>query len=133
MHCSEASVHSWSFPYLEMQCEVRVETEAYWEGELEGLLTTGAWIYFGGYLLETYLLTQQIVALSSAESECTSIKDVAHALEIRNVLAECDMTLRMKGKMDRTAGRVTASRRQVSPCASLGCAIIVAAAVVQKA
>ena len=52
-HCSEASVHSWSFPYQEMQCEVKVVKGAYWEGKLEGLLTTGAWIYFGGYLLET--------------------------------------------------------------------------------
>ena len=36
-HYSKVSVHSWSFPYQEMQCEVRVVTEAYWEGELEGL------------------------------------------------------------------------------------------------
>ena len=36
-HYSEASVHSWSFPYQEMQCEVRVVTRTYWEGELEGL------------------------------------------------------------------------------------------------
>ena len=48
-HYSEASVHSWSFPCQEMQCEVKVVTEAYWEGELEGLLTTadcGA-VYYG--------------------------------------------------------------------------------------
>ena len=53
-HHSEASVHSWSFPYQEMQCEVRVVKGANWEGELEGLSTTGAWICFCGYLLETY-------------------------------------------------------------------------------
>ena len=99
---SEASVHSWSFPYQEMQCEVRVETEAYWEGDLEGLSTTGAWIYFGGSLLETSSSTQQIVALSTSESEYISTKDVAHTLEIRNVLAECDMTLKTKGKTDVT-------------------------------
>ena len=34
-HDSEASVHTWSFPYQEMQREVRVVIEAYWEGELE--------------------------------------------------------------------------------------------------
>ena len=68
-HCSGASVHSWSFPYQEMQCEVRLVTEAYWEGELEGLSTTGAWICSGDYLLETYSSTQQIVALSTKESE----------------------------------------------------------------
>ena len=45
-HYSEASVHSWCFPYQEMQHEARVVTEAYWEGELEGLSTTGAWIFF---------------------------------------------------------------------------------------
>ena len=88
-------------------------TEAYWEGELEGLLMTGAWIYFGGYLLETYSSTQQIVALSITESEYTSMKDVAHALEIRSALAEYGMTLRMKGKTYRTAGRATAARRRV--------------------
>ena len=59
-HYSIASLHSWSFPYQEMQCEVRVVTEAYWEGELEGLLTTGAWIYFGDHLLETCSSTQEI-------------------------------------------------------------------------
>ena len=32
-----------------MQCEVKAVTEAYWEGELEGQLTTGAWIYFGSW------------------------------------------------------------------------------------
>ena len=74
------------------------DTEAFWEGELEGLSTTGAWIYFGGHLLETYSSTQQIVALSTTESEYISIKDVAHALEIRSALAECGMTLKMMGK-----------------------------------
>ena len=64
-----------------MQCEVKVVTEAHWVRELEGLLTTGAWIYFGGYLMETCSSTQQIVALSTAESEYISIKDVAHALD----------------------------------------------------
>ena len=68
-HYSGASVHSWSFPYQEMQCEVRVVKGAHWEGELEGLLTTGAWIYVGGYLLES---TQQIVALTTAERVSTS-------------------------------------------------------------
>ena len=64
-------------------------TEAYWEGKLEGLSTTGAWIYFGVYLLETYSSTQQIMALSTTKSEYFSIKDVVHALEIRSALAEC--------------------------------------------
>ena len=62
-------------------------------------------------MLETYLSTQQSVALSTTESEYISTKDVVHALEIRSVLAECDMTLKMKGKTDVTAGRATAARR----------------------
>ena len=112
-HYTEASVHSWSLPYQEMQCDIRVVTGAYWEGELEGLSTTSAWIYFGGYLLETYSWTQQSVALSTTENEYISTKDVAHTLEIRSDLAECDTTLRMKGKTDVTAGRTTAARREV--------------------
>ena len=87
-----------------------------WEGELEGLSTTGAWICFGGYLLETYSSTQQIVALSTTESQYILTKDVADALEIRSVLAECDMTPKMKGKTDVTAGRATAARRGSAAC-----------------
>ena len=64
-------------------------------------------------MLETYSSTQQIVALSTAESEYISMKDVAHALEIRSALAECGMTLKTKGKTDVTAGRATAARRGV--------------------
>ena len=56
------------------------------------------------------------MALSTTESEYVSTKDVAHALEIRNVLAECDMTLKMKGKTDGTAGRATAARRELAAC-----------------
>ena len=95
-HHSEVPVHSWSFPYQEMQCEVRVVKGAYWEGELE-TVNDGRLDSFWWYLLETYSSTQQIVALSTTESEYISTKDVAHALEIRNVLAECDLTLKMKG------------------------------------
>ena len=53
------------------------------------------------------------MALSTTESEYISMKDVAHALEIRSVLAECDMTLKMKGNTDVTAERATAARRGV--------------------
>ena len=112
-HYSEAPVLGWSFPYQEMPSEIRAVTDANWSGELEGLRSTScAWIYFGGYLLETYSSTQQIVALSTTGSEYISItKGVAHALEIRSVLAESDMTLKMMGKTDVTVGRATAARR----------------------
>ena len=53
------------------------------------------------------------MALSTTESEYISIKDVAHALEIRSALAECGMTLKMMGKTDVTAGRAKAARRGV--------------------
>ena len=51
------------------------------------------------------------MALSTTESEYISTEDVAHALEIHSALAECDMTLKMMGKTDATAGRATAGRR----------------------
>ena len=53
------------------------------------------------------------MVLSTAESECISIKDVAHALEIRSALAEYGMTPKMMGKTDVTAGRAMAARRGV--------------------
>ena len=64
-------------------------------------------------LLETYSSKQQIVALSVTESEYIWTKDVAHALELRSVLAECDIMAKMKGKTDVTAGRATAAKRGV--------------------
>ena len=53
------------------------------------------------------------MALSTTESEYISIKDVAHALEIRSALAECGMTLKMMGETDVTAEPATAARRGV--------------------
>ena len=71
---SEAHMLNWSFPYQEeMPSEIKTVTDAYWVGELDGLRSTSCgWIYFGDHLLETYSSTQQIVALSTAESEYIS-------------------------------------------------------------
>ena len=62
--------------------------DANWTGKLETLRSTSCgWTYFDDHLLETYSLTQQIVTLSTAESEYISItKDVAHALEVRRAM-----------------------------------------------
>ena len=111
---SEPPVLSWSFPYQEMPSEIRAVTDANWAGELEGLRSTSCgWIYLCDHLLETYSLTQQIVALSTTESEYISIKDVVHALGIRSALAEYGMTIKMMGKTDVTAGCATAARHGV--------------------
>ena len=77
---------SWTFPCQELPSEIRAVTDANWAGELEALRSTSCgWIYFGDHLLETYRSTQQIVALSTAESEYISVtKGAAHALEIRS-------------------------------------------------
>ena len=53
------------------------------------------------------------MALTTTEGEYISTTDVARALEIGSDFAECDMTLRMKGITDVTAGRVMAARRGV--------------------
>ena len=50
----------------------------------------------------------------------------------RSVLAECKMTLKMKGETDGTAGRATAARRGVGRMHHLDCAIVVAATVVGR-
>ena len=91
---SEAPVLSWSFPYQGIPSEIRAVTAANWAGELEGLRSTSCgWNYFGDHLLETYSSTQQIVALSTAESEYISItKGAAHALEVRSAMVEFGLT-----------------------------------------
>ena len=75
---------SWSFPYQNMP-----------RGNWMGLRSTSrGWIYFGDHLLETHSSTQQIVALSTAESEYISItKGTAHALEVRSAMVEYGLTL----------------------------------------
>ena len=82
------------FMSQEMPSEIRAVTDANWAGELEGLrLTSCGWIYFGDHLLETYSSTQQIVALSTAESEYISItKGASHALEVRSAMVEFGLT-----------------------------------------
>ena len=98
---SKGSVHSWSFPYQEMQCEVRVVTEANWEGELVGFCCTRIRRHSR---LWRCLLTRV---------SHISTRNVARALEIRSGLAECDMTLKMMGKSDVTTGCAMAARRGV--------------------
>ena len=50
---------------------------------------TCGWICFGDHVLETHSSTQQIVALSTAESEYISItKGPAHPLEVRSAMVE---------------------------------------------
>ena len=56
--------------------------------------------------METYSPTQQIVALSTTESEYISIKDVAHALETSN--GEMDDT-HLSSSIDHGALRSSAS------------------------
>ena len=63
-------------------------TVANWAGQLKGLRSKSCgWIYFCDHLLEMYSSTQQIVALSTAESEYISItKGAGHALEVRSAV-----------------------------------------------
>ena len=91
---SEALVLNWNFPYQEMPSQIRAVTDANCAGDLEGLRSTSCgWIFFGDHQLETYSSTQQIVALSTAESQYISItKGAAHALEVRSAMEEYGMT-----------------------------------------
>ena len=69
------------------------------------------WIYFGDHLLDTYSSTQQIVALSTAESEYISItKGAAHALEVRSAMVEYGLTLTVVCETDASAERAMATR-----------------------
>ena len=112
---SEAPVLRWSLPYHEMPSEITAVTDANWAGELEGLRPTSCgWICFGDHLLETYSSTQQIVALSTAESEYISITNgAAHALEVRSAMVEYGVTCEVVCETDASPGRAVATRRGV--------------------
>ena len=102
-------------PYSELPNEIRAVTDATWAGELEGLRSTSCgWIYFGDHLMETYSATQQIVALSTAESEYISIsKGATHALEVRSAMVEFGLTSNVVCETDVSAGRAMATRHGV--------------------
>ena len=99
----------------EAPSEIRAVTDANWAGELEGLRSTSCgWMYFGDYLVETHSSTQQIVALSTAESEYILItKGAAYALEVCSALGEHGMTFNVVCETDASAGRAMATRRGV--------------------
>ena len=91
--CNERSseIHVWS----DACCEVYAQTLVQFlqRGTQANDLASCEWIYFGDHLLVTYSSTQQIVALSTAESENISItKGAAHALEVRSAMVEFGMT-----------------------------------------
>jgi hypothetical protein len=94
---------------------VNVVVDANWAGDTGGMRSTSAgWIYFGAHLLETYSSTQQIVALSTAESEYIAItKGAAHGLELRSVLMELGFEMPVVVASDSKAGRAMATRRGV--------------------
>ena len=99
-----------------MPSEIRAVTDANWAGELEGLRSTSCgWIYFGDHLLETYSSTQQIVAMSTTESEyyISITKGAAHALEVRSAVVEFGLTFNVVCETDPSAGRAMATRRGV--------------------
>ena len=98
-----------------MPSEIRPVTDANWAGEPEELRSTACgWIHFGDDLLETYSSTQQIVALSTAESEYISIsKGAAHALDVRSAMVEFGLTFNVVCETDVSAGRAMATRRGV--------------------
>ena len=59
----------------------------------DGRLDLFWWLFAG----DVFFDTADCGAVYTAESEYISTKDVAHALEIRSDLAECDTTLRNEG------------------------------------
>ena len=74
----------------------------------------GNWRDCARRLLETYSSTQQIVALSTAESEYNSItKDAAHALEVRSAMVEYGTTFNVVCETVASAGRAMTTRRCV--------------------
>ena len=73
------------------------------------------WMDFGDHLLETYSSTEQIVPLSTAESEYISItKDAPNALEVRSAMVEFGMTFNVVCETDASARLATATKRGVS-------------------
>ena len=81
--------------------------------------------YFGDHLLETYSSTQQIVALSTAESECISItKGAAHASEVRSAMAEFGLTFNVVCETDASAGRAMVTRRGLGRVRHLGARLL---------
>lgn len=69
----------WYYNYQEEPAQVLVVTDANWTGDTERRRSTSCgWVYWGKHLLDTYASTQQIVALSTAESGYIAIPGAPH-------------------------------------------------------
>ena len=103
------------FRYQQFPDKIDVYVDGDWAGDLETRRSTSCDIaLFGKHLLESHAVTQQVLALSSAESEFYALgSGAATGLFIKHLLAEQGRELRLVLHTDSSAARSMVQRTGV--------------------
>lgn len=98
---------AWLFDYQKMPDQITVLTDADWATNPENRRSVDCvHIYFGKSLIESSSCTQQVVALSSGESEFYGLlRGAACALQIRELLKEMKLDMTARVLTDSAAAR----------------------------
>ena len=98
---------AWKFYYQEWPSMLTVLADADWAANTETRRSTDCvHIYLGGHLLESTSCSQQLVALSSGESEFYGvIRGAAAGIQIKELLGEMGIIVKLKVLTDSSAAR----------------------------
>ena len=100
------------FRYQALPSEVRVAVDGDWAGDVRSRKSTSCdAAFFGDHLLESHAVSQQVIALSSAESEFYAIgSGTASGLFFKHLLAEQGLEVNLAVVTDSSAAKTMVQR-----------------------
>ena len=103
---------AWKFDYQEWQGEIVILTDADWASDNERRRSVDCVdIYHGGHLIEASTSTQQVVSLSTAESEFFgTVRGAASGIQLREAFMQFGFSVRLRVLSDSSAARATTAR-----------------------
>ena len=103
---------AWLFDYQEWPGELVILTDADWASDSERRRSVDCvHIYHGGHLIESSTSTQQVVSLSTAESEFYGIvRGAASGIQLREAFTRLGFTIQLRVLSDSSAARAMTAR-----------------------
>ena len=102
-----------NYKYQPASSTIHISTDADWAGDkVNRKSTSGGVIQLGSHLIKSWSSTQNVIALSSGESEFYAIvKGASQGLGVRSLLRDLGVDVHLKLLTDASTGRAIASRR----------------------
>ena len=103
---------AWLFDYQERPGELVILTDADWASDSERRRSVDCvHIYHGGHMIESSTSTQQVVSLSTAESEFYGIvRGAASGIQLREAFTRLGFTVQLRVLSDFAAARAMTAR-----------------------